>query len=490
MAAVFGPDESDDTADSPSQGALAALQAPDVSPAGRAWGENYLKEHPEGVDTTGESALLQQQDADAQEARTALQKARERLASQRMDPSVLGLRFAQAMMSPSKYGIQDQWGKAAGAVADWRQQNQDLQNQQEDKDSTLAEQLAGVDKQSLSARLALQELKERTQASLMGTALKATATPLSAKSPVGKMVEDKLGVGSLQTAEGQKLFDAYAAQAHEAKTPAPGSGVAGWDQQDIDLLADRYADTGISPNVGVGKDAIPIRQAIFHSATMLTTGKRDRVSDASGQGASAAISGNAAGIKAAGSTLTDMTKRTATADASEQTALTNLALVRHYMQGADQSGIPLWNNLSNKIRSNVMGDPDVSAYQNAIATARNEYARVISMATGAQGLTDHAMKEGQKLFPDNLAPEQFEKNFQVAQQEMANRTGSMHEQVANAKKSLYKGPQGAATITPTVSATGLSTPPPTNTKGWALHKDKDGNQAYVSPDGKSYEEIK
>jgi hypothetical protein len=30
---------------------------------------------------------------------------------------------------------------------------------------------------------------------------------------------------------------------------------------------------------------------------------------------------------------------------------------------------------------------------------------------------------------------------------------------------------------------------PTNAKGWVLHTDKNGNQAYVSPDGKSYEEV-
>ena len=130
--------------DSAPQGALATLQAPEVSPSGRAWGESYLKAHPEGVDTTGEASLLQRQDADAQEARTALQKARERLASQRMDPSILGLRFAQAMMSPSRYGVQDQWSKAAGAVADWRQQNQEFQQNQGAQDVGLAEKLAGV----------------------------------------------------------------------------------------------------------------------------------------------------------------------------------------------------------------------------------------------------------------------------------------------------------------------------------------------------------
>ena len=32
--------------------------------------------------------------------------------------------------------------------------------------------------------------------------------------------------------------------------------------------------------------------------------------------------------------------------------------------------------------------------------------------------------------------------------------------------------------------------PLTNSKGWKLHKDAKGNKAYVSPDGKQFEEVK
>jgi hypothetical protein len=163
---------------------------------------------------------------------------------------------------------------------------------------------------------------------------------------------------------------------------------------------------------------------------------------------------NPTDAKAQQATLTDMTKRTSVADASEQTALKNLGIAREMLQKADQTGSPLANTIVNKVRSGMFGDPDVSAYQNAISTARNEYARVISMATGAQGITDHAMAEGQKLFPDDLAPAQFETNFAVAQREMANRTGSMHDQIANTKRGLHTSPLPTA---PTVGSGGGST---------------------------------
>lgn len=162
-------------------------------------------------------------------------------------------------------------------------------------------------------------------------------------------------------------------------------------------------------------------------------------------------------LKSQQAALTDMTKRTSVADASEQTALKNLQVARDTLAQADQTGSPLANSIVNKVRAGMFGDPQVSAYQNAISTARNEYARVISMATGAQGITDHAMREGQKLFPDDLSPAQFETNFAVAQKDMANRTASLHDQISNFKKGIHT-PQGSSAtpaVTPPAATSGI-----------------------------------
>lgn len=59
--------------------------------------------------------------------------------------------------------------------------------------------------------------------------------------------------------------------------------------------------------------------------------------------------------------------------------------------------------------------------------------------------------------------------------------------------SLEKSKKPGATIMDFAKSEGLgaspATAPPMNTKGWALHVDAKGNQAYVSPDGKSFEEV-
>ncbi len=60
--------------------------------------------------------------------------------------------------------------------------------------------------------------------------------------------------------------------------------------------------------------------------------------------------------------------------------------------------------------------------------------------------------------------------------------GAFKEQLTEVKGRM-KGGTSAATPA-------AGTPPPTNGKGWKLHKDKNGNLAYVSPDGKQAEEVK
>lgn len=246
--------------DAPSQGALAAL----ASPEARQWSANYLRQHPQGVDTSGEEELLHNYEISAQEAKAALQGAREKLAAQRMDPRIAAYSFAQAMLAPAKYGLTSgNWANAAGSLGDYYKQQQALEQQKTLQDVPLAEQEQGLDQKVLNARLALQELKERNQARLFQTALQAGAKP-AAESPIGKLVEDKLGAGSLQTAEGQKLFDAYQKQAHESKTPAPGAV----DPTAIDFGAYKLYKTGQMPPLGMGGG--PIRAAILAGAAQLS----------------------------------------------------------------------------------------------------------------------------------------------------------------------------------------------------------------------------
>jgi hypothetical protein len=52
---------------------------------------------------------------------------------------------------------------------------------------------------------------------------------------------------------------------------------------------------------------------------------------------------------------------------------------------------------------------------------------------------------------------------------------------------FHRSPEGPG---PTAPAGNGAAPPSVNSKGWTLHQDAKGNKAYVSPDGKSFEEVR
>jgi hypothetical protein len=92
--------------------------------------------------------------------------------------------------------------------------------------------------------------------------------------------------------------------------------------------------------------------------------------------------------------------------------------------------------------------------------------------------------------------------MRVLSQDITNRQAGQSEERADLYRSLgandqIPGNSNTAPVVPTSGRMGEVTPPasktapaPTNAKGWVLHADAKGNQAYVSPDGKQFEEVK
>lgn len=460
-------DDMDDTGGAP-QGVLASLQAPEVSPAGRAWGENYLKAHPEGVDTTGESALLQQQDADAQEARTALQKARERLASQRMDPSVLGLRFAQAMLSPSKYGIQDQWSKAAGATADWRQQNQEFQNQQDDKDATLAEKLAGVDKQSLSARLALQELKERTQASLMGTALKATANPPKTTASHYSMSEHDVTMPDGTPGKQIYMLDTSTGEVKPYGPPTAGGKGAGLDSRSGALF-----------------------QRVLSSANEATSAV-DNITNlpfgASSGWFGVGASPGQSWLSASKGVLTNKL-----APQEVQSYMTMLPGLAKNLAMVESGGLQTAQGLNDVFGKLELREGDTGYTKlHKLAEYRQVVEKGIEPYLHNPKIPPEQKEEIQTMIDQLRAAVPFSHNDVTGLERAHAQNPDMTLQQYIASQGLAKPPAsgGAATAAAPQTAGAKQAPAPANAKGWALHRDNKGNLAYVSPDRKQYEEVK
>jgi len=127
------------------------------------------------------------------------------------------------------------------------------------------------------------------------------------------------------------------------------------------------------------------------------------------------------------------------------------------------------NKLLNLQATQGIQDPDLrelAVYTNSLLNAYD--------VLGGRGGTDMEKRaEQRRNLLTSDSPETYERaiNAFVNEGQAAKRAG---------KKSLAGlGPRAKPEIIP-----------PTNAKGWKLHKDAKGNMAYVSPDGKQFEEVK
>src|ERR1017187_8666694 len=256
-----------------------------------------------------------------------------------------------------------------------------------------------------------------------------------------------------QTAEGAAQTHAQTAlgDLHNAQAANPAAfghadqsaGAAGEPSQlDIDTMADKYNVTGALPALGMGASAL--RMKILTSAAAAARGERPLVGQTGGPpGGPSAAGGqaaNSASFNSSKSAMAALQKQSALVDAYEKTAGMNLDLANSFVNGPgktlDETGSPLLNRALLHFQQHITGDPATQQFVNALTTSRDEYARVISAATGAQGITDAGRTEAQNLFPDSISPQQLGPAILTAKQEMENRSQGQHAQLEVLKQHI------------------------------------------------------
>lgn len=252
-----------------------------------------------------------------------------------------------------------------------------------------------------------------------------------------------------------------------------------------DLAAQEYLNTGKLPP-GLGKASAGINAQIVSRAA--------EIARANGNDAQAASLGRAAFI-ASKSALGALTKQRTMVGAFERTALKNLEIAVEESQKVDRTGVPVINRWLLAGKKNLAGDVEVGRFHAALTSALNEYAKVLSGATGSAGISDAARREAESLISTANTPEQVIGIADIMKREMANRESGFAEQEAQLQETMTGRPavpvapaSTAAPVAPGSSNAGQF--PPTNAKGWVLHRDAKGNQAYVSPDGRQFEDAR
>jgi hypothetical protein len=193
-----------------------------------------------------------------------------------------------------------------------------------------------------------------------------------------------------------------------AKTPT----INGVDSQTVNFAAQQYLLTGQMPGLGMGSASL--RTAILQRAAQLAG---DPGSHALGQ----------------------VTKNRAMVEAFSQTALKNADLALSLAdKGAGPAGSPMLNRWIQYGRKNVAGDPDVASFDAALTTFKNEYAKIMSGATGAQGSTDSARHEADELISNAFTPEQLRSTIATMTKEMGNRRSSLLEQEQQLQRQISR----------------------------------------------------
>lgn len=233
----------------------------------------------------------------------------------------------------------------------------------------------------------------------------------------------------------------YESDGNGGVKPIPGGPAdvgASWTPAAVDQAAERYRLTGQLPPVGFGSAGQVIRGQIISRAADQATQMGDT--------ATAAAYRQVAN-KANETALAAVTKQQQMVGSFEQTALANMGLAEGALGKVGLSGSPILNRAIVSWKQHVAGDPDTAAYVNALTTAQNEYAKVLSGATGATGITDSARREAANLFSQINSPAQIHAVFNMARQEMANRMNAFQSQQAQLRGMIIGG-NGAAVPAP------------------------------------------
>jgi len=251
-----------------------------------------------------------------------------------------------------------------------------------------------------------------------------------------------------------------------------GSGIGGWTDDAIQEAAIRYAngDVTVLQNIGMGKDAAPVKAEIRNRAAKI---HKDAGVDPSD------VTDYAQNQRAIAGALLQITKQKTSIGAFERTALNNLDLALQASSKVDRTGVPIFNQWLQAGRV-ATGDSAASKFHAANETFINEYAKVMSGGTGAAATTDSATAHARSLLNTAMTPEQYKSVMDQLKQEMDSRMLSFDQEIEHLKAGR-PGAKNSAKGTPL---------PKTNSKGWVLHTDSQGRKAYVSSDNTQYEAIK
>jgi hypothetical protein len=237
--------------------------------------------------------------------------------------------------------------------------------------------------------------------------------------------------------KGPKFTDATY---YEMRAQNKSTGVPEFDQFSpkeataaLDRLKPRPQSNITNFNLSPEAKAMLADQALA-GGTVPSFGSRggQAVADIYNQAAKSKPDANLAAAKqdyaATGSAIKDQVKSFARVKTSEGTAIKNLDLADSISKKVDRTGSPIINKYLLFLKGDFGGDDDTILLNNAVETAANEYAGVVSAGSGGGvAATDSNRDHARAMLRSAMAKGTFTKAVALMKQEMGNRKASFQE---------------------------------------------------------------
>ena len=200
-------------------------------------------------------------------------------------------------------------------------------------------------------------------------------------------------------------------------------------------------------------------------------------------------------IKRAATAKDAASGKLATSNNALNTVAGHLAALADSADALHNTSFPWVNKVKNFV-SSAAGNPQVKEFNLNLNGVADELERAYRGAGGSEG----SIKLWRENLGDANSPEQFKGVLSKGAEMLQSKLEANQEQYSqgmSGKVGAYRTitPKAAAALAKLRGTTANDgqapiSLPATNAKGWTLHTDANGNRAYVSPDGKSYEEVK
>jgi len=192
------------------------------------------------------------------------------------------------------------------------------------------------------------------------------------------------------------------------------------------------------------------------------------------------IAGGQADAKANSAALVQNTKQIANIRPFKEMLDLNIDVAKKLAEKVNLANSQWGNQSVQWLEKNATSNPALRDYLVQVKLVMTEATRVINTANLNGVLSDTARKEIESVFNGTMPLNDAIAVMNRFKADGDNRVKKLEDENGR----LKRGASGKSSDAPAKSDGN------TNAKGWTLHTDKNGNKAYVSPDGKQFEEMK